>query len=316
MMVFIRQGIKERMNLCLFFQSLSDLAFMTTSFLFMSDRIYLLATGRGRRGPIAIFVGANYLVGLNGFIWASGFMTTVIACERCFCVVNPLRSQHILKTKSMLAIILVAFTLIIGSFFVIGTRWSLVCVFNPQTGFSAFQLYPSQFYFRNQKLIDTLESVVYGTALPGTFLVAVIVSTIVTVVKLKRMASWREKASTVAMPVRDVALTRMLIGCSILFIVCTVPIFVFRTVFLFIPDLRLGGRYTNIYTLINISSRLLAYINSSFNFFIYYTMGTKYRKTLSSLCCRRRKAKPSPTRVDSVVSTTVQRLVTKTVAPK
>ena len=231
-------------------------------------------------------------------------MTMVIACERCFCVISPLRSQHILTTRSTLTIIVLAFSLIVGTFFVIGTRWSLICVFNPRTNSFSSELYPSKFYLLNRKLINTLDGVAYGLVLPGTFVVVIIISTIVTVSKLKQMATWRGKASSsAAMSLRDVALTRMLIGCSVLFIVCTVPGVTFRTLTLFVPELSLGGRYTNTFTVMTtVTSRLCVYINSSFNFFIYYSMGTKYRETLNSICRRRRrrsKASRGNARVDS-----------------
>ena len=41
MLVFVKHGLKERINLCVFFQSLADFVYMTTNFLLYSDRIYL-----------------------------------------------------------------------------------------------------------------------------------------------------------------------------------------------------------------------------------------------------------------------------------
>ena len=293
MVVFIKQGLKERINLCLFFQSLADLLYMTLNFLLYANRIYLMASGASSRGPVFQFIFNNYLVGFFGLLWASGFMTMVIACERCFCVLSPLRSQIVLQTKSMLIIILVAFFLIVGGFFLIGTRWNIICVFDHRTNSSSLELYPSEFYLVHKNLIDMLDGYVYGVLLQGTFVLVLVVSTVLTVVKLHKMASWREKSSSAAMTVRDVALTRMLIGCSLLFMACSIPGGVFRLLIVFVPDISLRGRYYNTFTFLTSVTKLFSCVNSSFNFFIYYTMGSKFKATLHALCGRRGRAKAS-----------------------
>ena len=291
MVVFTKHGLKERINLCLFFQSLADILYMTVNFILYVDRIYLEITGASRRGPVFRFVVNNHLLGFYGFNWASGFMTMVIACDRCFCVLSPLRSQTILKTKSVLVLNVFVFIVTVGFFFLVTTRWSIACIFDPRTNSSSAELYPSKFYLRNKKPIDALDGYIYGIALPGLFLVVVTVSSIITVVKLKKISSWREQSSSAAISVRDVALTRMLIGCSILFIVCTVPGVVFRLSILFVPDVSLRGRYYNTFTFMTSVTELFGYINSSCNFFIYYTIGSKFRATVNTLLRRRRQKK-------------------------
>ena len=308
MIVFIKQGLKERINLCMFFQSLADLLFMTTNFLIYFDRIHLAVSGvSGRQGPVLRFILDNYLSGFYGFSFASGFMTMVIACERCFCVLSPLRSRRIFKTKSTLIIILVAFFVLVGGFFVIGTRWSITCVFNPRTNSSSLELYPSQFYLLHKKLIDTLNVYVYGILLQGTFVLVLIISTVITVVKLHKMTSWREQSSSVAgASVRDVALTRMLIGCSILFIACSTPSVLLRFLIMFVPDMSMRGRYYNTFIFSTGVMRLFSYVNSSVNFFIYYAIGSKFKATLHALCGRSGKAKASGVRaVDNTVVTNI-----------
>ena len=294
MMVFTKHGLKERINLCLFFQSLADFVFMTFNIILYADTLYLhfLDGSSSRRGAVSRFLINTHLIGFYGVVFASDFMTMVIACERCFCVVSPLRSQNILKTKSTLVVILVAFFFVIGGFFVVAMRWSVTCIFDPRTNSSSLQVYPGTFYLHNVKLVDMLDGVVYGVVLPGASIVIITVATVVTVNKLKQMASWREKASSAAVSVRDVALTRMLIGCSVLFIVCSVPAVMFRVLILIVPDLGIGGRYRNSFTFLISVTQMCNYINCSFNFFIYYAIGTKYRATLKAMCCSGTKGKP------------------------
>ena len=289
MVVFAKHGLKERINLCLFFQSLADILYMTANFLLYSDRIYLEISGASRRGPVFHFILNNYLVGFFSFTWASAFMTMVIACERCFCVLSPLRSQTVLKTKTALVVILVSWFFLVGGFFLIGSRWNVACIFDPRTASTTNELYPSNFYLRNKKLIDVLDGYVYRLIYPVASFFGVILSTIVTVIKLRKVLSWREQSSSAAMSMRDVALTRMLIGCSILFIMCNIPSVALGLLIVSVPDFSLSGRYFNTFSFMVSITLLSSFVNSSCNFFIYYTMGSRFRATVRALCCRKGK---------------------------
>ena len=79
-----------------------------------------------------------------------------------------------------------------------------------------------------QKFINYLDSMVYGVGLPGVVMVVVVVTTIVTTLRLRKAATWRSESSSGTLSSREVALTKMLIGSSILFIVCVSPIFLFK----------------------------------------------------------------------------------------
>ena len=79
-----------------------------------------------------------------------------------------------------------------------------------------------------QEFIKYLDSVVYGVGLPGVVMVVVTVTTVVTTLRLRKAAAWRSESSSGSLSSREVALTKMLIGSSILFIVCVLPIFLFK----------------------------------------------------------------------------------------
>ena len=59
-------------------------------------------------------------------------------------------------------------------------------------------------------------------------MVVVVVTTVVTNLRLRKAAAWRSESSSGSLSSREVALTKMLIGSSILFIICVSPICVFR----------------------------------------------------------------------------------------
>ena len=79
-----------------------------------------------------------------------------------------------------------------------------------------------------QEFITLLDSVVYGLGLPGGVMAVVTVTTLVTTLRLRKAAAWRSESSSGTLSSREVALTKMLIGSSILFIICVSPIFLFK----------------------------------------------------------------------------------------
>ena len=75
------------------------------------------------------FIANHNLVGFLGFTWVSQIMSAIIASERCFCVVSPLRSQSVLSTRTMAVIIVVVYIVVPGLFFLVAFRYRLVCVY-------------------------------------------------------------------------------------------------------------------------------------------------------------------------------------------
>ena len=66
---------------------------------------------------------------------------------------------------------------------------------------------------------------------PGVMMMVVTVTTIITTIKLRQAAVWRaETSSSGSITTQEIALTRMLVGNSVLFIVCVFPIAAFRLV--------------------------------------------------------------------------------------
>nr|KAG5710438.1 hypothetical protein BaRGS_022256 [Batillaria attramentaria] len=200
-----------------------------------------------RYGPLAQFVINNNLLGFVGFTWVSQIISAIIASERCFCIVSPLHSQTVLKTRTTAIFIATCFIVVVGLCFVVATRYRVMCVYDPISGAVTDAIGSSEFYFQHQKFIDYLDSVVYGITIPGAALVTVTLTTIVTAVKLRQVVAKRADMSSSKISAREVAITRMLICNSILFIVCVFPISFFRWVRFFVPELNSGRRYHNTY---------------------------------------------------------------------
>ena len=52
------------------------------------------------------------------------------------------------------------------------------------------------------------------------------------------------------------------------------------------PELNTRRRYQNTFLTVLWFLEIASYINSSFNIFVYYSMGSRYRETVKALFCR------------------------------
>ena len=62
----------------------------------------------------------------------------------------------------------------------------------------------------------------------------------------------------------------------------------YRLELLFVPEMNTGRRYQNTFLMASWILEIASYINSSFNIFVYYSMGSRYRETMKALFCRGR----------------------------
>ncbi|KAL8623156.1 hypothetical protein ACOMHN_057955 [Nucella lapillus] len=126
MLVFWTQGLKERVNLCLFCLSLVDFLHMLNNFLFNFERIRFPFAPSTEFGPVMEFIVNNFLLGfVRGFNAVSEFISMLIASERCLCVASPLRSKTMLKTRTTAVILLVATIFILTGMLLTGMGRSL-----------------------------------------------------------------------------------------------------------------------------------------------------------------------------------------------
>lgn len=286
--VFFKQGLKERINLLLFCLALTD--FVVDVFLFVSTIEYFYTQLQDQfqiNGPLVTFV-TNYGSIVYGSVYVSGFITTLISFERCLCITHPFIAKQVLKTKTMGVIVaLASVVLTVFIYLVSAQKYRMGCGYYPRLNMKLAVHYPSDFYLENKRLMDIVNGLVYGVALPSFFVLATTVTTTITAVKLRGAATWRQNMSSVTMESKEIALTKMLIAVSCLFIVCTIPNVVLRITPLVVGEFRLGGRNQNLL----LSGICVVYManatNSAMNFIFYYKMGSKYRMVLKSMFTRK-----------------------------
>ena len=177
------------------------------------------------------FLTNHYLLGFYGFTWVSQILSAIIASERCFCILQPLRSQTVLRTSSMTAIIVAVNVVVVASYFLMLARYNVVCAYNPVTDSVVKTVAGSEFYLQHQKVLDVLITFVFGVGFPCVVMVVVTTTTTITAMKLRQAAAWRAgTSSSGSVSPREIALTRMLVYNSVFFIICVFPIALFRSV--------------------------------------------------------------------------------------
>ncbi|XP_076447157.1 uncharacterized protein LOC143284332 [Babylonia areolata] len=272
MVVFCKQGLRDRVNVCLFALAFADEMYLLAEIMHYGEQMYLQFTTQDRFGPaMTVLTNHNVLV-LTGFCYVSPVLSTIIAVERCLCVFYPLRFQTLLRTRTMVAIISVTYTLVLGLVFIVVFRYRIGCVYDPELGIAMETGVDGEFYRAHK----------------GIEVVVVTTVTILTIMKLRQAVTWRSGIASSLSP-RELALTKMLVGNSILFIACISPIALNRFSWLFFPEVNSGRRQQNFFVTGLWVNEMCACANSTANFFVYYVMGSRYRETFWALFGRKLK---------------------------
>ena len=153
-----------------------------------------------------------------------------------------------------------------------------------------------RFYRDNKIAIDILIRLVYSTVLTTLFFTTIAVTTTITAFRLRRVVQWRQSSTSSASvaatsSIKEIVLTKTLVATSVLFIVCLAPTIMVQIASFVDPEFYFTGRYYNLAYVTQIVMMFFRVCNSSFNFFIYYDMSTRYRQTLRDifrLCLRKR----------------------------
>ncbi|KAL8569051.1 hypothetical protein ACOMHN_020494 [Nucella lapillus] len=155
----------------------------------------------------------------------SNIITTIIAMERCLCVLNPLKTAKFFKTKYMSALIMVAalYNLIVQNV-ALSTKCQTVQVFDPLTNTTTFIFRLSPFYLRHKTALDILPgfmSIVFRV-FSSNF---VIVCTTAIILRLSVNATWRRTTASnmTSVEKQEVSMTRMLVTVCCVYAMCMTP---------------------------------------------------------------------------------------------
>ncbi|XP_070181893.1 G-protein coupled receptor 183-B-like [Littorina saxatilis] len=241
---------------------------------------------------------------LGGFLNVSNAMTTVIAVERCICIVAPFRAKRMLKTRYMAFVILSLYIYVLGVFGFLNVKYVTVPL-PPNDASSNVTRYISrlsQFYVRNPVFIDVVCNYLLAVVIPATSLVVIIITTSVTVNKLRASLAWKRQETTAVVTSgerREAAVTTMLVMVCCVYVICMTPSVTLAFVRNLITDFLPTGRYCNAFKVTTALVHTCEVVNSSTNFFIYFFRGTRYRTTLRRLCCCTKEGTTKPDVTDA-----------------
>ena len=282
MAVFFKQGLKERINLCLFSLALVDLIYVCTVFVFYAERLYTQFTDDQRFGPVHQYMTHKRIIALFGFGYVDLLLVALVSTERCICVLFPLRAQRFIKTKTLAFFIALSVLALVLLRLVVVFMYHLACFYELRTQRVYWKPYVNDYYFRNQAMIRAVDGVFYGFILTTGCPVVVLVATIITVVRLNHVVRWRSQTSS-SLSSKEIGVTKMLVALSIVFFVTCIPVIIIRIVPLFEPRLGPVKVYANTYNVLISIMEICTYTNVSVNFFVYVLTGTRFRETLRSL---------------------------------
>ncbi|KAL8595112.1 hypothetical protein ACOMHN_019150 [Nucella lapillus] len=283
MVVFYKQGLKERINFCLFFLALIDLLHLTAVFILEVEHMGSWFTGEMRNGDIYRFMVNNNLLGFAGFGYGSMLLAAIISTERCVCVLFPFTAKRCIPTK--IFAIVVVFAVLAASLmrFVISAQNRAACFYEVNIQRRTWQHEVAGDYFSKHKtMIKFLTGVFYGFIISVGCPALVLITTIITAVKLRQIVRWRSQTSSGMSSPKEIGVTKMLICLSIEFVILSSPLISITVTRLF-PSVLTLSYHLNLYRILNNSCKVSFYISSSVNFAVYYMTGTKYRETLHAL---------------------------------
>ena len=290
-----RQGItqRRRVNLCLFFLSTSDALYaLTLTCVSVAKAVTLLQGPEAYSGYVRFILHYHLFRKASIFLFFSSFLTSLVAMERCVCVVWPLRVDRFLRVRTLLVVIALGFSFCVFSFVLVGMKFSPQCSLDPKTNSTVWVEGPSQFYKNNRQFLQVLEVFVLNIGFQGVSILVVVLCTAVTTYQLNASHKWRLKmANVVGLEAafndkaarKEAHLNKMLIVTSCVHVMINGPGFALIICAFFINELSAYGRYRNImYSCIAVRN-VFTVTNASVKLFIYYNHGSAFRKELRKL---------------------------------
>lgn len=296
--VFVRQGLRDRMNLCLFCLAFVDLLFVVL--MCLPGLVCLATTGCRRGGATSenndddgkeeeeverwwVVTLTLYMSGLYRLmIFASGCLTAFVAVDRCLGVCWPMQAAAFIKTRTVAWIIL--FTLVLLQLLCLPypLKNQVSAVWDAGSNRTYYGLTVTTAYVHNRAAFDVFINVFDMCLLPFTTFAVVAVATSLTVVQLKRAIAWRERGGSTHGPhsSRQVALVKMLVVVCCIYMVTATPNVALGITRCLVKDFATNGRYYNIYLLASSLTFELAMVNSSVGFFVYVSQSSKFRREL------------------------------------
>lgn len=281
--VFWHQGLKDRMNICLFSLAIVDCCYLSLEFVMYPVGSFIVVFNNSLGNKYQTQIISNLFGASSGFRSTSRFIGVIIAVERCVCLVVPLIASTIMRPKTVTITIIVACLL-----------FQTFCAFIPLSfeaqpilveGEIFWMFSDTDFQINNRRFVYTLIYTVLGFIVPVTFQFIVTAATVITIVKLRAAMTWRRKSSSTASDSvkHQESLTVMLVIVSLIHIVTNTPSVAWELALYFTADLFAPPSYWELLKLVSAVANVFPEINSAVNFFVYYLRSSRFRSILHQL---------------------------------
>ncbi|XP_076448625.1 uncharacterized protein LOC143285252 [Babylonia areolata] len=289
MIVFAKQGLSDRINVCLFSLAVADCGYLLALFVYrFYSHLALFSRTMGNYWKVR---SLNTVYGVIwGFSTVSVLLTLLVSVERCLCVVSPLKTKQLLKTKVMVILIVLIYFLILSSSLIFNSKYVVETKEDAETNSTVYVAVLSDFYLNNQLVVNIVFYNILIITIPCCSFIIVVICTTATVIFLKRALSWKRTSANMAaekVDKRETVLTKMLVLICYAFVFFMTPTVLNAFLVQFFPGWGPLGHLFNTFYVYVAMMHLFSAINSSLNFFIYYFCASKYRSTLRELCCCR-----------------------------
>ncbi|CAL1529998.1 unnamed protein product [Lymnaea stagnalis] len=275
--IFTKQGFKDTVNISFFVLAVTDFLSLLT-LLWVS--ICFFPPFRYSDLPFSS-TDIEYLTGGWPHIICSrttGWITAFVTIERCLCIALPLKVKTIVTGRRVVMCIAVIVLFVIASVAPAYYTSRLAWTYNPLLNRTMLGLV----FTPDRNEVEEVAFAINSVFSPLGSFGAVVISTVILVVKLNEKTKWRQqsvadKDKNANISTKEQKVVKMVVGISTIFIVTYTPAAIIFSAMAREPEFRLTGYYSNINIVVVSISFILEAVNGSVNIIVYYKMSTRFR---------------------------------------
>ncbi|GFO31008.1 FMRFamide receptor [Plakobranchus ocellatus] len=280
-----RIGFSETIHISYFALGLSDL--LTSVIRFYTSVLILFEMTSTTLYFDSLIVTVIGILPSQGFEKTSGFITAFIALERCLCVQFPLHVKKMVTKRKTIFYNVIIYIFAFGPSNLIHIVYRLSLVFNAtlnRTILVVDHFEPQSF---NVVLFGQVMYAYYGTILHFIALIIVWICTVFLVLGLKRKAVARKENFKTSLikedKLKELRVMKTVFLLAVKYLVCSIPTAITLLVPQFEPEFDSTRALTRINRVSHMFSGLMMLMNSCTNFFIFLSMGSRFRQAFMRL---------------------------------
>ncbi|GFN79170.1 chemosensory receptor a [Plakobranchus ocellatus] len=298
--VFVKLGFSEPSNISLTALAICD---FILAVLMTWNNLCNWLTYHNVRLP---FHGANVTALTGGAQWSFlsstiVWITAFISFERCLCILVPLKVRRLITPRGTFVAIFIIILLTFCPSFFIYIRYEFVWQFNPYLNITILNTIPVNSEFAI--LFEKIYIVIYGVIQPLLAFSIVLICTVVLVIQLRKISSWRlsvmsakskrvqpeensassSSASEARISQKEERLVRMVVAIATIFILSYIPTCIILVCDVIFDEFNLFGVYRRLTIVSGYIISLGQPISGSVNILIYYKMASKFRSVFHRL---------------------------------